>query len=90
MRTLSTWTYIFRRLVDDWKLLLSIFVGIMVASGLVAGAPVYLQALERQSLNTAIDRASDQFIDIFTFAPHIPLSHSGLDGSDRALEQALA
>ena len=89
MHTLSTWTYIFRRLVDDWKLLLSIFVGIVVATGLIAGAPVYLQALERQSLNTAIDRASDQFIDIFTFAPHIPLSKDGLDGADSALEQAV-
>ena len=89
MRTLSTWTYIFRRLVDDWKLLLSIFVGIVVATGLIAGAPVYLQALERQSLNTAIDRASDRFIDIFTFAPHILLSDGGLDGADRALEQAI-
>ncbi len=89
MHTLSTWTYIFRRLVDDWKLLLSIFVGILVATSLVAGAPVYLQALERQSLNTAIDRASDQFIDIFTYAPHIPLSKDGLDGADSALEQAV-
>ena len=89
MHTLSTWTYIFRRLVDDWKLLLSIFVGIVVATGLVAGAPVYLQALERQSLNTAIDRASDQFIDIFTFVPHIPLSDGGLDGADRTLDQAI-
>ena len=89
MHTLSTWTYIFRRLVDDWKLLLSIFVGVLVATSLVAGAPVYLQALERQSLNTAIDRASDRFIDIFTFAPHIPLSDGGLDGADRALEQAV-
>jgi ABC-type multidrug transport system fused ATPase/permease subunit len=89
MHTLSTWTYIFRRLVDDWKLLLSIFVGVVVASVLVAGAPVYLQALERQSLNTAIDRASDQFIDIFTFAPHIPLSDGGLDGTGGALEQAV-
>ncbi len=89
MHTLSIWTYIFRRLVDDWKLLLSIFVGIMVATALVAGAPVYLQALERQSLNTAIDRASDQFIDLFTFAPHIPLSDGGLDGTDQALAQAV-
>ena len=89
MHTLSTWTFIVRRLVDDWKLLLSIFVGIVVATALVAGAPVYLQALERQSLNTAIDRASDPFIDIFTFAPHIPLSDGGLDGADSALEQAV-
>ncbi len=89
MHTLSTWTFIVRRLVDDWKLLLSIFVGIVVATCLVAGAPVYLQALERQSLNTAIDRASDQFIDIFTFAPYIPLSDGGLDGADSALEQAV-
>ena len=89
MHTLSTWTYIFRRLVDDWKLLLSIFVGIVVATTLVAGAPVYLQALERQSLNTAIDRASDRFIDIFTFAPYIRLSDGGLDGADSTLEQAV-
>ena len=89
MRALSTWTYIVRRLIDDWKLLLSIFVGIVVALALIAGAPVYLQALERQSLNTAIDRSRDQLLDIFAFAPHIPLTDGGLGNSERALGEAI-
>ena len=48
-------TFIIKRLADDWKLLLGILFGITVATGLIAGAPVYVQALERQGINTAID-----------------------------------
>jgi uncharacterized membrane protein affecting hemolysin expression len=43
------------RMIVHWKLLLSIFIGILVASTLVAGAPVYIRTLERLSTSTAID-----------------------------------
>ena len=89
MQPLSTTTFIIRRLVDDWKLLLSAFFGIIIAATLVAGAPVYTKALERQGINTAVDRSQSSFLNIFAFGPHVPLEKRGLDKSDQALDDAV-
>ena len=80
---MSTYKLVVRRLSDDWKLLLSIFVGITVAAALVAGAPVYLRTLERQGINTAIDRASQIFLNLFVFAPYVPLDRAGIEHNRR-------
>ncbi len=86
---MSTYKLVLRRLADDWKLLLSIFVGITVAAALVAGAPVYLRTLERQGINTAIDRASQIFLNLFVFAPYVPLDRTGIEDTDRAIDRAV-
>ena len=89
MHRLSTPAYIIKRIADDWKLLLSVFLGITIAASLIAGAPVYIRTLERLSLNTAIDRSSNVFLNLFVFAPHIPLNKGSLDRTDRSLDQAV-
>jgi len=89
MQPLPTYKFVLRRLIDDWKLLLSIFSGILIASTLVAGAPVYLNSLERLSLNTAIDRSSDVFLNMLVFSPNIPLEEGTLQRTDQAVEDAL-
>ena len=88
MPPMSTNKLVISRLIDDWKLLLSIFIGIMVATSLVAGAPIYIRTLERLGMNTAIDRASQPFLDIYAIAPHVPLSRSGLEESDNVINDA--
>ncbi len=88
MHPLSMPRLIWRRLVDDWKLLLCIFSGIVIATSLVAGAPVYLKSLERLSINIAIDRASLVFLDVFAFAPHIPLEREKLQETDAFINTA--
>ena len=89
MRSLSTSNLIVKRLLDDWKLLLSIFVGIIIASSLVAGAPVYFRSLQRLGINTAIDRSSIYFLNLFTFAPHVPLDREGIEGSGRLFQDSI-
>ena len=89
MRSLSTSNLIVKRLLDDWKLLLSIFVGIVIASSLVAGAPVYFKSLQRLGINTAIDRSSVYFLNLFTFAPHVPLDREGIEGSERLFQESI-
>jgi hypothetical protein len=89
MHQLSTLRFIIKRLADDWKLLLSIFLGVTVATTLIAGTPVYLRALQRLSLNTAIDRSSEVFLDIFALAPHIPLDGSSVQRADQLLDDAI-
>ena len=89
MYPLSTPKLIIRRLTTDWKLLLSIFLGITVATVLIAGAPVYVNSLERQGINTAIDRSSETYLNIFAQGPHIPLSEGGLQDAERSLDSAI-
>lgn len=89
MQPLPTYKFILKRIADDWKLLLSILSGILVASTLVAGAPIYLNSLERLSLNTAIDRSSNIFLDMLVFSPNIPVDEESLRRTDAAVEDAL-
>ena len=89
MQPLSTRRYVIRRLIDDWKLLLSIFLGITIATTLITGAPVYIQALERQGINTAIDRAPGSLLDIFIFARNVPLDADSLEGADRLIDEGV-
>lgn len=89
MRSFSTFGFIFKRLSSDWKLLLSIFAGILIASTLVAGAPVYLNSLSRLTLNTSIDRASILFLNIFAYAPNVPLNESSLNKTDGEIDRLI-
>ena len=89
MQPLSTPKFIAKRLADDWRLLLSIFLGVTIAASLVAGAPVYLRALERLGVNTAIDRASNVFLNIHIFAPNIPLTEEGIGRSEQTMENVI-
>ena len=89
MYPISTPKFIIKRLTNDWKLLLSIFLGITVATALIAGAPVYINSLERQGINTAIDRSSESFLNIFALGPHIPLSEGGLADAQGSLDGAV-
>ncbi len=86
MHELSTPRLIARRLSNGWMLLLSIFLGILVATSLVAGAPVYLRALERLGVDTAIERSSASFLNLHIFAPLVPLSPDGLPKIEGSLE----
>ncbi len=89
MRSFSTFGFIIKRLNSDWKLLLSIFAGIIIASTLVAGAPVYLNSLARLTLNTSIDRSSNLFLNIFAFAPNVPLNEESLIVTDRDIDHLI-
>ena len=89
MQPLPTYRFVLKRIVDDWKLLLSIFSGVLIASALVAGAPVYLNSLKRLAVNTAIDRSSAVFLDLLAFAPNIPLQNGGVDSSDADIDEVI-
>ena len=90
MPPMTTTSFVLKRLADDWKLLAAIFAGITVAATLLASAPIYLKTLERQGIDTAIDRADQSFLNIYGAAPHIVLSRERLDATERAFEDAIA
>ncbi len=90
MPPMTTTSFVLKRLADDWKLLAAIFAGITVAATLLASAPIYLKTLERQGIDTAIDRADQSFLNIYGIAPHIILSRERLDATERTFEEAIA
>lgn len=89
MRSFSFVTFVLRRLSDDWKLLISIFSGMLIASTLVAGAPAYLNSLERLTLNTAINRSPQSFVNMMAIAPNVPLVAGNLQEADEDVDRAI-
>ena len=91
---LSTRRLVFRRLVTDWRLMLSVFLGIMVATLLMSAAPVYLDALERQSINSAVESAlardGEVYFSITSRSNFIPLEVREIERTGAALEQAVS
>ena len=89
MHPLSTPNLIASRIAANWKLLLSILLGITIAATLVSGAPIYVKTLERQGINTAIDRESNDILNVVAFAPYLSVDRDGLEGADRTLDEAI-
>ena len=78
---------IVKRLASSWALITAILLGITVASSLAVGAPVYLETLNRMSLNTSFDRVSDQTLKIRSFIPFVPLRADKLELTDNNFEE---
>ena len=89
MSSLTTYRFVLNRIFADWKLLLSIFVGIMIAAILLAGTPVYINTLERQGIDSAIDRADQTFLNVYILAPYVALNREGLTSTDAVVEKAI-
>ena len=91
---LSTRRLVFRRLLTDWRLMLSVFLGIMVATLLMSAAPVYLDALERQSINSAVESAlardGEVYFSITSRSNFIPLEEREIERTGAALDQAVS
>ncbi len=87
---MSTSSFVLKRLADDWKLLVAIFAGVTIAATLLAGAPVYMWTLERQGINTAIDRSDPSFLNIFAISPYIDLTRSELDRTNQGFADSIA
>ena len=73
--------------------MVSIFLGIMIATLLMSAAPVYLDALERQSINSAVEssleRYGETYFTITTRSNFIPLEAPEIERTGTALDQAI-
>ena len=90
---LTTGRLVLRRLLTDWRLMVSIFLGIMIATLLMSAAPVYLDALERQSINSAVESAlardGETYFSITSRSNFIPLEEREIERTGAALDQAI-
>ena len=88
MHPLSTPRYITKRLADNWKLLLSVFVGITVAAMLTSGAPAYVGALGRIGFLASLERSPPLLLNILTSSREVPLERERLAKIEASLEEA--
>jgi len=77
-----------KRLKRDWTVLLGVFFGMLLATSLVAAAPVYLRALDRLAFSVALDRLESPHLNINVFGTSVPLDHASLDEAGRAIADA--
>ena len=80
-----------RRLRSEWRLMSSVFIGIVIATVLMSAAPAYLDALERQSVNSAVrtlvERAGDTFFDVVVDFDFIPLEPDEIESAQATQTQ---
>ena len=88
MHPLSTPQYIAKRLADNWKLLISVFVGIIIAATLVSGAPVYVKALGRIGFLASLEKSPPIVLNILTSSFDVPIDREGLTRVDTSVEEA--
>ena len=90
---IDTWRLVLRRLRNDWQLILSIFLGILVATTLISGAPIYLDSLARQSIATTIDstvaRRTVGFLTMVTALRSVPVEDQNIQSSQAAYLSAI-
>ena len=80
---------VLKRLADDRALLLGIFLGILIATTLVAAGPVYFHSLERMALDLGLDKLGRAQSNINIFAYTIPITDDELDATQNVFDEAL-
>lgn len=89
MSPLSTPKLVLRRIRDDQMLLGSIFVGIVLATTLVAAVPIYLNSLERLALNIEIDQLGRFQSKVLGFAFNVPLTEAQISHTEQAFTETV-
>ena len=74
--------------------MVSVFLGIMVATLLMSSAPVYLDALERQGINSAVESAlirdGEVYFSITIRSFFVPLEPDEIERTDAAVAEAIS
>ena len=63
-RLANTWSLVTKRSVSHWKLLISVVVGVMLASTIMSGTVIYFDALRELALKSTLARLTDGEVDI--------------------------
>ena len=70
-------------------LLLSVFIGIAIATIVAAGAPLYLNSLQQLAFSASLDRLSTRFLTIHVFGARVPLTREALQEIEGSLTSAI-
>ena len=79
MRKLTNSRLVSNRLRDEWKLLSSVFIGILVAVAISVGSTAYLTALEQLAFRVSLNQISAPLLNLTVFTKRIPLTRSAIE-----------
>ena len=64
IKLFSAWQLVFKRALSSWRLLSSVVLGVLLASGIMAGTVVYFDALREVALRVTLDKLTQREVDI--------------------------
>ena len=82
-RLLSAWQLVAKRSLAHWRVLLSVLLGVLLASTIISGTVIYFDALRDLALNRSLEKFDDQELDILITGDRGPTTrpeHSLLSG----------
>ena len=59
-RLLSAWQLVAKRSLAHWRVLLSVLLGVLLASTIISGTVIYFDALRDVALNQSLEKHDDQ------------------------------
>ena len=75
-RLLSAWHLIAKRSLAHWRVLVSVVLGVLLASTIISGTVIYFDALRDLALNQALEKSDDQELDILITGDRGPTTRS--------------
>lgn len=90
MRKLTNARLVSKRLLDEWKLLSSVFTGILVAVTISVGSIVYLTALEQLAFRVSLDQISAPLLNLTVFTTRIPLTSNAIERMEEVMTSSSA
>ena len=84
----STPRLVAKRLAASWKLLLSVFFGILVATTLAAGTPVYLDSLDQLAFHASLDSIPGTELEIAVTNPNVVVAKRALQRVETLVSDA--
>ncbi len=60
----TAWQLVFKRGLSSWRLLSSVVLGVLLASGIMAGTVVYFDSLREVALRVTLDKLTQREVDI--------------------------
>ena len=89
MNDISVVVLLFKRLAQEWALLLITFTAVVMACMLAAGSPVYLDSLDRLAFDKELDQEIGEYLNINIFVSRLPLTRIAIQANEDALNYAV-
>ena len=93
MGSLNSVYLVFRRSLSDFRLILAILSGMIVATTLISSAPIYMDSMDQQGIRKKIDKVvqnrSENYLALDMFIPSIALSEENISNTDLLIKETI-
>ena len=93
MASLNSFNLVFRRSLGDFRLILAILSGMIVATTLISSAPIYMDSMDQQGIRKKIDKVvqnrSENYLALDMSIPSLVLSEETISNSDILIRETI-